>query len=62
MVEPLPPRQKYIHEDDELILEDGQSRAKLVGNLPLNDIVTGNIHKLLYRISTIPINHYSDRN
>eukprot|EP00123_Amoebidium_parasiticum_P000612 comp11460_c0_seq1/m.5893 comp11460_c0_seq1/g.5893 ORF comp11460_c0_seq1/g.5893 comp11460_c0_seq1/m.5893 type:complete len:485 (-) comp11460_c0_seq1:167-1621(-) len=49
MVEPPPPREKYVHEEDELVLEDGNSRVKLTGNIPLQDIVTGVVIGVLGR-------------
>jgi hypothetical protein len=40
-VEPLPPRAKHVHADDELILEDQTGRVKLAGNVPVCELVTG---------------------
>jgi hypothetical protein len=46
-VEPLPPRAKHVHEDDELILEDQTGRVKLAGNIPVGELVTGMACRLL---------------
>jgi hypothetical protein len=38
---PQPPRCKYIHPDDELVLEDELQRIKLKGNIDVSKLVTG---------------------
>ena len=38
---PLPPREKYIDETDELIIEDESQRVSLTGNIPIQSCVTG---------------------
>lgn len=38
---PQPPREKYINESDELILEDEAQRVKLGGAIPTEKLVTG---------------------
>lgn len=38
---PQPPRSKYIHPDDELVLEDELQRIKLKGTINVSKLVTG---------------------
>lgn len=38
---PQPPRSKYIHPDDELVLEDELQRIRLEGNVDVSKLVTG---------------------
>lgn len=38
---PQPPRSKYIHPDDELVLEDELQRIKLKGTIDVSKLVTG---------------------
>jgi DNA polymerase delta subunit 2 len=40
-VVPQPPRTKYIDETDELILEDEAQRVRLIGEIPIDRLVTG---------------------
>jgi hypothetical protein len=35
------PRGKYINENDELILEDEAQRVRLVGEIPIEKLITG---------------------
>ena len=46
-VVPQPPRIKYTNESDELILEDEAQRVKLVGEIPIEQLVTGVIAAIL---------------
>lgn len=38
---PQPPRSKYIHPDDELVLEDELQRIRLEGTIDVSKLVTG---------------------
>lgn len=38
---PQPPRSKYIHPDDQLVLEDELQRIKLEGSIDASKLVTG---------------------
>lgn len=38
---PQPPRSKYIHPDDELVLEDELQRIRLEGTIAVSKLVTG---------------------
>ncbi|XP_063669955.1 DNA polymerase delta subunit 2 isoform X6 [Pan troglodytes] len=40
---PQPPRSKYIHPDDELVLEDELQRIKLKGTIDVSKLVTGTV-------------------
>ncbi|XP_047417010.1 DNA polymerase delta subunit 2 isoform X2 [Sciurus carolinensis] len=40
---PQPPRNKYIHPDDELVLEDELQRIKLKGTIDVSKLVTGTV-------------------
>uniref|UniRef100_A0A2K5DFT0 DNA polymerase delta subunit 2 n=1 Tax=Aotus nancymaae TaxID=37293 RepID=A0A2K5DFT0_AOTNA len=40
---PQPPRSKYIHPDDELVLEDELQRIKLKGTIDVSTLVTGTV-------------------
>nr|XP_034364179.1 DNA polymerase delta subunit 2 isoform X2 [Arvicanthis niloticus] len=40
---PQPPRSKYIHQDDELVLEDELQRIKLKGTIDVSKLVTGTV-------------------
>ncbi|CAB3982528.1 DNA polymerase delta subunit 2 [Paramuricea clavata] len=44
---PQPPRVKYINENDELILEDENQRVRLVGEIPIDKLITGVIAAVL---------------
>ncbi|XP_065065704.1 DNA polymerase delta subunit 2-like [Rhopilema esculentum] len=44
---PLPPREKYIDETDELIIEDESQRVSLTGDIPIQTCVTGTIIAVL---------------
>nr|KAF6470122.1 DNA polymerase delta 2, accessory subunit [Molossus molossus] len=44
---PQPPRSKYIHPDDELVLEDELQRIRLEGTIDVSKLVTGTVLAVL---------------
>ncbi len=38
---PLPPRKKYLHKTDSLVLEDEAQRINLTGDIPVDELLTG---------------------
>ncbi|XP_016003334.2 DNA polymerase delta subunit 2 isoform X2 [Rousettus aegyptiacus] len=44
---PQPPRSKYIHPDDELVLEDELQRIRLEGSINVSKLVTGTVLAVL---------------
>lgn len=35
---------KYINESDELLLEDESQRMRLTGDIPIDKLITGQVH------------------
>ena len=48
---PPPPRKKYIHKTDSLVLEDEAQRINLTGDIPIDQLVSGITVALLGHIN-----------